>query len=77
MRDIGKQGQTELRVNPILCDGVGICAHLAPDLIELDRWGFPLFERRALLPREVPQALKAVKGCPMGALLLEGYESGN
>ena len=24
------------------CDGVGVCAHLAPDLVELDRWGYPM-----------------------------------
>ena len=36
-----------LRVDPIACDGVGICTHLAPDLVGVDSWGFPIVWRAA------------------------------
>lgn len=70
MREPGSDGTT-LRVNPILCDGVGMCAHLAPNVISIDRWGFPVFPRRPLTGEEADEALRAVRGCPMQALLLE------
>jgi len=62
----------ELRVNPIACDGHGMCAELLPELIELDRWGYPV-----LLGRTVPHALaeharRAAESCPTLALLLTG-----
>lgn len=72
MRDVSAPGTVTLRVDPIRCDGVGICAHLAPQLITLDRWGFPLFPRRALTRDEIVEAQRAVRGCPMQALRLEG-----
>ena len=31
-----------LRVNPISCDGHGLCAEIVPELIELDEWGYPI-----------------------------------
>jgi ferredoxin len=30
-----------LVVDPIACDGAGVCAELLPELISLDPWGFP------------------------------------
>ena len=53
MRYVVAPGSVTLRVDPIRCDGVGSCAHLAPDLITIDRWGFPLFPRRPLTGDEV------------------------
>lgn len=73
MRDRTAPGTVSLRVNPVLCDGVGRCAQLAQGLIEMDRWGFPDFERRALTPDEQVPALRAVRGCPRHALVLDGY----
>lgn len=61
----------QLRLDPARCDGTGICAHLAPDVIELDRWGYPLLPDRPLSPAEEAQARRAVKGCPAQALFLE------
>ena len=29
----------ELRVNPTVCSGHGLCAELLPELITLDEWG--------------------------------------
>lgn len=59
-----------LRIDPQACDGIGMCAHLAPDLISLDRWGYPLIPTRVLNVEEISQATKAVKGCPRKALHL-------
>ena len=39
----------ELRVNPIACDGHGMCAELLPELIELDPWGYPILASAAVL----------------------------
>jgi len=31
-----------LIVDPIACDGAGVCAELLPEMITLDPWGFPI-----------------------------------
>lgn len=54
-------------VDPISCDGVGICAHLAPDVITPDTWGYPIVAKR-IAPEQLRQARAAVKGCPRRAL---------
>ena len=59
-----------LRIDPQACDGIGMCAHLAPDLVTLDRWGYPIIPTRVLNVEEITQATKAVKGCPKKALHL-------
>jgi ferredoxin len=61
---------TSLRVNPVACDGRGLCAEIAPNLIQLDDWGFPI-----IMMSEVPRALgaearDAVRICPKLALRL-------
>jgi ferredoxin len=60
-----------LRVDPIACDGRGLCAELLPGLITLDDWGFPV-----PCEQDVPDALRreasaAVTACPRLALHLE------
>jgi ferredoxin len=60
---------TELRVNPIACEGHGLCAELLPEIVDLDEWGFPVVDG------EVPAHLhalarRAVAACPTLALLL-------
>ena len=57
-----------LRVDPVACDGIGMCAHLADQLVRLDSWGYPIVPDRALLSRELRAAQKAVAGCPRNAL---------
>jgi ferredoxin len=60
-----------VRVDPILCDGHGLCAELLPETIELDEWGSPMIEP-APLPRSLePHARRAVAACPVLALRLE------
>lgn len=62
-----------LRIDPSLCDGVGICAHLAPDLITLDSWGYPIIDDHRLdRKRYVRQAEAVVAACPKKALFIQG-----
>ncbi|RPF26349.1 ferredoxin [Georgenia muralis] len=57
-----------LRVDPVTCDGIGACALAAPDLVDLDPWGFPLIPRRGLAPAELAAAHAAARACPRQAL---------
>lgn len=59
-----------LEVNIVACDGVGICAHLAPDVIRIDSWGFPIVPPEALDGPRQRQARAAVTACPRKALFL-------
>jgi ferredoxin len=60
-----------LRVDPIACDGVGICAHLAPDVVRVDRWGYPIVVGATLDRRTERQARAAARACPHKALFVE------
>jgi ferredoxin len=60
-----------LRVDPVQCDGVGICSHLAPRLITVDDWGYPILPKGRLDPGQRQSAKLAVKGCPKRALFLD------
>ena len=61
----------ELRVNPIACDGHGVCAELLPEIIELDPWGYPIL-MSAKVPRDlVGHAKRAAATCPTLALILQ------
>lgn len=57
-----------LRVDPIACDGVGLCAHVAPDVVALDPWGYPVLPLGP--PEHDRQARRAVRACPKRALRL-------
>jgi ferredoxin len=60
-----------LRVNPIACTAHGVCAELLPELIRLDPWGYPIFDR-AEVPDELDALVRrAVASCPALALLVE------
>lgn len=64
-----------LALDPIACDGRGLCHYAAPDLIELDEWGYPLLRggglRTPLRREDLPTARAAVDACPKLALHLE------
>ncbi len=64
--------EQRLEVNPITCEAVGLCAHLAPDLVSLDRWGYPVMPEGALPAELLATARRAVRGCPRRALGLRG-----
>ena len=63
--------QERLRVDPVACDGVGICSHLAPRLVTVDTWGYPIVPAEPLTRRARRSAALAVAGCPRKALFLE------
>ncbi|HET9517767.1 MAG TPA: hypothetical protein VFO77_08590, partial [Actinoplanes sp.] len=54
--------QTPVRrlvIDPVACDGIGICAYLAPGLVWLDRWGYPITARTPLDGRDLRAAKAA------------------
>jgi ferredoxin len=60
----------QLRVDPTACTGHGLCAELAPELVTLDEWGYPIVTDRAV-PRGLDRtARRAVTDCPALALAL-------
>ena len=61
----------QLRVNPIACNGHGVCAELLPEIIELDPWGYPILRSATVPPALALHARRAVATCPTLALLLE------
>jgi ferredoxin len=64
------QRQRRLEVDPVACDGVGLCAHLAPAVVQLDRWGYPVIPVTALSRPQERRANRAVRGCPRRALAI-------
>jgi ferredoxin len=67
--------ETRLVVDPIACDGEGVCAELLPEWIRLDDWGFPIIRDEAV-PRHVLSRVRwAVSNCPRLALRLELIDS--
>ena len=67
------RGMSELvvRVNPILCDGHGLCAELFPERIELDEWGYPIVSDEPVPKALEKHARRAVAECPTLALLAQ------
>ncbi|HTT90785.1 MAG TPA: ferredoxin [Acidimicrobiales bacterium] len=61
---------THLTLDPIACDGHGICAELLPEHITLDDWGFPMINPTAIPEHLLADARRAVKHCPALALHL-------
>jgi ferredoxin len=62
--------RSRLRVDPIACDGRGLCAEILPEMITLDDWGFPVIQGD--VPASlVTDAREAVRVCPKLALRLE------
>jgi ferredoxin len=63
-----------LSVNPILCDSFGHCGELAPDLVHMDEWGYPIITT-VPVPLSNLAALEsaryAVRGCPRQALRID------
>jgi ferredoxin len=60
-----------IAVNPIACDGHGLCAELLPELIRLDDWGYPIIDPAPIPFHLADHARRAVGACPTLALLIE------
>ncbi|NMI01871.1 ferredoxin [Pseudonocardia acidicola] len=61
-----------LRVDPTKCQAYGTCAEVAPDLFQLDPWGYAQARRRDLTDGEAASAEAAIKICPVKAIRLLG-----
>ena len=59
-----------LRVDPIACDGHGLCAELFPEWIALDDWGYPVIDASPVPAGLEGHARRAIKECPKLALRL-------
>jgi len=59
-----------LRVDPIRCDGHGLCAELLPEAIKLDEWGYPIIDGHAIPEELEKHARRAVAECPKLALTM-------
>ncbi len=60
-----------LAVDWTLCVGHGLCADLLPEVMRLDRDGYPVFSDAPLPEHLIPRARRAVGRCPALALRLE------
>lgn len=56
-----------LWVDAVACDGIGQCALAAPELITLDRWGYPVLAGSGAA-QDPGAARRAVAACPRRAL---------
>lgn len=66
-----KHTPSRLILNPLLCQGHGICTLMAADLLALDSWGYPAVLFDVIDGKELSAAQRAVRSCPVGALHLE------
>jgi ferredoxin len=71
MRGRSDPPRPRLRLDPVVCDGIGMCAHIAPRLVGVDSWGYPVLDRSPLDRRDARAAAAAVASCPRRALFLE------
>ena len=63
--------RARLRVDPIACDGRGLCAEILPELISLDDWGYPVICGDDVPEGLIGEAREAIRLCPKLALRLE------
>jgi NADH:ubiquinone oxidoreductase subunit F (NADH-binding)/ferredoxin len=66
----GKEGESRLSVDWTRCRGHGLCAHLVPELVQLDGQGYPVFLDMPVPPWLRSEAQQAVQMCPSLALRL-------
>ena len=63
--------RTRIQVNPVTCEGHGLCAEMLPEMITLDDWGYPIVADAPIGERLLGHARRAVTNCPALALRLE------
>jgi ferredoxin len=61
---------SRLVLDPIACEGHGLCAELLPERISLDEWGYPIIDDAPIGPHLLAHARRAVATCPTLALAL-------
>lgn len=67
----GRRDSLVLRVDPIRCDGRGICAEILPEMVVMDDWGFPIIDGKPISSDLLAMARRAAAACPTLALRLE------
>jgi NADH:ubiquinone oxidoreductase subunit F (NADH-binding)/ferredoxin len=67
----GQAEAKELMVDWVRCQGHGLCAHLVPELVHLDKTGFPVIMPIPVPPWLEKEAQHAVAMCPALALRLD------
>jgi NADH:ubiquinone oxidoreductase subunit F (NADH-binding)/ferredoxin len=65
-----ERGESRLTVDWTRCRGHGLCAHLVPELVQLDGQGYPVFLDMAVPQWLQQEAKQAVQMCPSLALRL-------
>jgi ferredoxin len=65
------EGLARLGVDPVACEGIGICQHVAPMLVRADSWGYPIVSNRPLRGAARRAAEAAVASCPRRALFVD------
>ncbi len=65
-----RRSHFSLVVDPVRCDGSGVCAELLPERIRADPWGYPVIEPGVVPDHLLDHAQRAVTGCPRLALTL-------
>jgi ferredoxin len=68
---MGLEVSIRLRVNPIMCEGHGMCAELLPEIITLDQWGYPILASGSVPRPLADHAKRAAEACPTLALLID------
>jgi len=63
-------------VDPIRCDGHGLCTELLPERVRPDDWGYPIIDAAPIGGDLLPLARRAVDSCPVLALRLERERRG-
>ena len=63
--------RARLIVDPIACDGRGLCAELLPGFITLDDWGFPVIPGGDIPAGLEREATAVARLCPRLALRVE------
>ncbi|MGA2806273.1 MAG: ferredoxin [Acidimicrobiales bacterium] len=64
--------RVRIRVDPIACDGRGLCAELLPELISLDDWGYPIIRDVDVPPELVREALEPEFGASFASSQVDG-----
>lgn len=59
-----------IAVNPVACEGHGLCAELLPEMIGLDDWGYPIIDQSPVPAHLEAHLRRAVSACPTLALII-------
>lgn len=64
-----------VRIDPVKCEGFGPCAEAAPELFQLDEWGYAAVTGDGTVPAHLMEkAQLATEVCPVRAITLTEEE---